>query len=599
MEVLNEFEILMLTGGSVGMLAVNLENMFGRQIEVMVKQKALDAQSRQVELPSTLNWTRLALDDLILSSSPLALGLLPFTMSLHSSPPRFILHPSTPLQPSNAQEKLQLISPPPSSFKKRLLATGVDERLLSLHTSKKSKLNDDSTSGYATPPLTSSPAKEGPFAIDASTSSSSPPISASSSAPKSLLPIRTPPKPSSILQNRRFAQRPNISSTPPRDAPSSSASSFVPTETLHAPVLTPSVTYIFGRSRHHAPLLPIATALPSQLLPLPLPLTSSKPYLLPLPRSANHASRTHCVLQLSSPSLLRISVLGQNGVRINGKRVTAGSLVWLDQEKTKVKGPGDCDVKLGFWGGIQVVVPWPRVERKALEREARAPSSPLTDGSGSGEEMEEEMEGEDGDVSDIDLGREELAVEEDEDDEEEEEDAQSEEEEDLPVIASRNKPSAFASLPPSSPPPMHLLSSPPLPSRTYSLSPSPSPSPQKEPASSRQSSIAIRPLPATVDLAAMMASTLVFSHQTSISLKDLTRLVLEGQPSLKRNVEEDVQVWEEWVGQELQGAEMWGRIERKGKVSFDSISSSAHPDRSKLSNWRLTCSSLLLSLRVA
>lgn len=75
-----------------------------------------------------------------------------------------------------------------------------------------------------------------------------------------------------------------------------------------------------------------------------------------LPRSAKHASRLHCTVRIiaregpSEKYKVQIKVLGQNGMRIQGKRYTKERVVTLEAS------PG-MELDLGFWGwNARVVV---------------------------------------------------------------------------------------------------------------------------------------------------------------------------------------------------------------------------------------------------
>ena len=94
-------------------------------------------------------------------------------------------------------------------------------------------------------------------------------------------------------------------------------------------------------------------------------------------------------------------------------------------------------------------------------------------------------------------------------------------------------------------------------------------------------------MPDDVDLPALIASTVVFSGSSKLSLPDLVKHMLEvscsltvaarvsvygaepqSQPSLKEHGDEDA--WTKWVGFEVDGNRMFGKVERHGKVSYTS-----------------------------
>ncbi|WVQ75355.1 hypothetical protein IAR50_004974 [Cryptococcus sp. DSM 104548] len=75
--------------------------------------------------------------------------------------------------------------------------------------------------------------------------------------------------------------------------------------------------------------------------------------------------------------------------------------------------------------------------------------------------------------------------------------------------------------------------------------------------------------PAEVDLPAIIASTVVFSGISKLSLPDLVRHMLESQGHLKEQAEE--KQWTVWVEDVLENNPMFGKVERSGKDS------SGHP----------------------
>ncbi|ODN91397.1 hypothetical protein L198_05911 [Cryptococcus wingfieldii CBS 7118] len=78
-----------------------------------------------------------------------------------------------------------------------------------------------------------------------------------------------------------------------------------------------------------------------------------------------------------------------------------------------------------------------------------------------------------------------------------------------------------------------------------------------------------RPPPADVDLPAIIASTVVFSGISKLSLPDLVRHMLESQGHLKDQGDE--KQWTIWVEDVLEDNPMFGKVERSGKDS------SGHP----------------------
>lgn len=74
--------------------------------------------------------------------------------------------------------------------------------------------------------------------------------------------------------------------------------------------------------------------------------------------------------------------------------------------------------------------------------------------------------------------------------------------------------------------------------------------------------IEIPPVPENLDLPALLASTVVFSGSSKLSLPDLVRSLLESQPSLR---EYSTQVWSVWASRELESNSMFGKITRNGR----------------------------------
>ncbi|ORX38955.1 hypothetical protein BD324DRAFT_617972 [Kockovaella imperatae] len=71
------------------------------------------------------------------------------------------------------------------------------------------------------------------------------------------------------------------------------------------------------------------------------------------------------------------------------------------------------------------------------------------------------------------------------------------------------------------------------------------------------------PLPAGTDLPALLASTVVFSGSSKLSLPDLVKHMLESQPSLREQGSESQ--WEHWCSGVLDKNAMFGKVQRHGK----------------------------------
>ncbi|KAL7411816.1 hypothetical protein BDY24DRAFT_416730 [Mrakia frigida] len=506
------------------------------------------------------------------------------------------------------------------SFKDRLMFKKKTPLMASNHSTK-------IKSGYATP-STSSPAKtlavgsgrkegrenrEGGGGRAKNHHLLSPPTSSSSST--ALFVSSSPPrthKPSTtktLLANPRA----NLSSL--------LASSSVPPPpsllTLTLPSLVLSTPLILGRRLKHPTRLSSSTAFIQTNLQTTNQATTTLKHL-PLPRHALHASRLHCIVQPLSHGIVRVVVLGQNGMKVMGKRVKMGETVVVDvgkggevraepteggragfvlrpgrMEKGSVNANG---LRLDFWG-VKVVMPWGEVVAPVQKEEAgdkmasrdERSSSPLTEE----DDEDVEMKG---------------AAAEDSEEEEDGSDAED------GTRGGQRRPQPFSSLPPSSPPPLDFLSShdtqrssfspeplslslfpssPPSthhhttnthpstpPNKTYNddvpnsspasshhsyvFSPPPSPSSHTDDAPTHTLTEPLGPIPGGTDLPSLLSSTLVFSHQTSMSLPDLVRAVLEAQPGLRELGREEE--WRGWCAGVLEQVEgMFGRIERKGK----------------------------------
>ncbi|WVR09228.1 hypothetical protein IAU60_006292 [Kwoniella sp. DSM 27419] len=73
----------------------------------------------------------------------------------------------------------------------------------------------------------------------------------------------------------------------------------------------------------------------------------------------------------------------------------------------------------------------------------------------------------------------------------------------------------------------------------------------------------VLPVPDEVDLPAIIASTVVFSGSSKLSLPDLVKHMLEAQPSLKEHGPEST--WSKWVHATLEAYPMFGKVDRHGK----------------------------------
>lgn len=490
------------------------------------------------------------------------------------------------------------------------------------HAAGQRKAQTKVVSGYATPtssspvrPATRDSRQQHASSDDATPSSPVAPrndkvlsLSAAELASSSPLPSLGAPTDASPVS-------PSLSQPPPPTTSTRPSSSSKPDEVLHAPLpLSMTHTFLLGRTRSAHPLAPK----PFRQIPPDVVHALRKPYnailRLPLPRSATHASRVHVVVELVRPDLARVLVLGQNGARVNGRRIAAGQTVVVDAaERGEVRAEGadggvlkagrkdagaaSGGLRIGFWG-VEVVLQWPVVEKRAAVDAQAADVALSSDAEKTESEVRSSSSDDDDRSDDMDV---------DTDDEN-------------AYLSVSRPPSSM--LPPSSPPPaLSLSSSPqrrPVLAGTPSLSPSSSladrsspprptlasskpvlfsrpaapaepirtvvpPAPPKPtkpsmpppsfkpepkeapvPTAPRPPPKPTRPAPDGVDLPSLLSSALVFSHVTSLAVPDLVRAVLETSPSLKEQGTTDE--WEAWVFEEVNKGGMWGRVIRRGKV---------------------------------
>lgn len=204
------------------------------------------------------------------------------------------------------------------------------------------------------------------------------------------------------------------------------------------------------------------------------------------------------------------------------------------KESVLRKGGGEREgrLRVGFWGGEVVV------EIQCVGRERRKVA---------GKKVPEVLLVDEEELSSVSSLSSSSSEEEEDEDEEEEEDDQEEdeEEEDTEAECSDSEPELI-----------HRASSP-----THS---DPSLTPQKPTLPIPCRPIAPSPPPQGIDLASLLSSALVFSRQTSLTLADLTKAVLEANPALLDKGQRAR--WESWLEAELEAGSMWGRIVRVGKV---------------------------------
>lgn len=258
-------------------------------------------------------------------------------------------------------------------------------------------------------------------------------------------------------------------------------------------VMETGYTYVFGRHRHRDTLVESTSTLPpsisSRLSPVSKPVRT-----IFLPRQASHASRLHATVEyVSTQDELRIVVSGQNGLKVVSKsmkrRVSNGQTVTVERED---------QIKLDFYG-CTVLLRFPTLAQKDTMALFSPNSSPVS------RPICDSLPPSSPPIGPI--------SEHDEDDDEDERKAINRASSPLSPIP--DKPMSLTDIDlvvksemleqvnaqPSSPRPK---------SRTIS--------PVKE---------MVMPVPADIDLAALIASTVVYSGSSKLSLPDLVKHILE------------------------------------------------------------------------
>lgn len=298
------------------------------------------------------------------------------------------------------------------------------------------------------------------------------------------------------------------SSSPRRDLASSPTRTrervTVKGEVEHDIMLEIGTALIFGRHRHRptstitaSAKTDLRSAVPNHLIHL-LHDSSSSAQTIHLSRHASHSSRVHAVVETISSNSARIVVVGQNGLRV----LSSGRARRLVQGQRLIVERDEEGVELDFYGsGVRLA--FPDVEEEGRERlftpppriygdGVEAPASPESTMPPSSPPLLEEMEMGSRGSSPLSSAsvegrheKEEMMAEEDHKEVREE------------IIE--------AVLP-----------------ITSSISATPPPE--------------ILPLPVNVDLPAILASTVVFSGSSKLSLPDLVKHMLEVSPPFKLHV---------------------------------------------------------------
>lgn len=330
-------------------------------------------------------------------------------------------------------------------------------------------------------------------------------------------------------------------------------------------MLTEDAHLLFGRHRERAHR-PATLPLPAQLkqyVECPGRITRH----VILDRSARHASRQHALVELVADKV-RIVVLGQNGMRVR----TASGITRLARGSVAEYEAG-AELELDFYGAAvalrtheRLFTPEPEQKHEQLEP-AQRPASDL--------DLELDLRSRDSPLSLPPSSPPVMGMDLDEDEDEDDEELSDPEDEEDEVLSPPSPPSP-ASRPLTPPPPalvevkQEMLEQPasragtPKPTTPKASTPRP-----KSRAATPVVAAEAPPLPAGLDLPALLASTVVFSGSSKLSLPDLVRSLLESQPSMRDHGDEAT--WALWAGAELESNAMFGKVSRNGKDS------SGHP----------------------
>ena len=271
------------------------------------------------------------------------------------------------------------------------------------------------------------------------------------------------------------------------------------------------VTYVFGRHRHHDDQMKTTTTLPVHIASS-LHDRSAPVKTVFLPRTASHASRLHAVVEyMPEIDSLRIHTLGQNGVTVRAgltkRRLQKGENMDIERQAT---------IRIDFHGCTASISLPARtaeeVERSArlLEEKERALHAALFDSSSS--PMREPLSSLPPSSPPVGLD--------DEDEDMSEGDEQDRSSSPLSAMSDDNadevafevKAEALEISLPSTPAPQPRQEV---------------PKPRSRAASPVKEARIVPPVPADIDLPALIVSTIVFSNSSKLSLPDLVKHMLE------------------------------------------------------------------------
>ncbi|KAK8846519.1 hypothetical protein IAR55_005605 [Kwoniella newhampshirensis] len=377
----------------------------------------------------------------------------------------------------------------------------------------------------------------------------------------------------------------------------------------HDIVLEKGTTVVFGRHRHNQMTSSSTTTLESTI-PKNLSHLVAHPTndatVVHLSRHASHASRVHAAVELVEVNVIRVIVIGQNGLRLRVAGQKKG--VRLLQGQRYDLALMDEAAELDFFGCRAMVrtrekdstrvVMEEEQEQEQERRERLFSSSPMSPIPAQRLELASSLPPSSPPMMmGMDLDDELSEPEEDSQIDVQHEDQDQDQDQDITASIDAGSSHSRDSSPLSPPSEAHLdlgpsLSSPrgdnsPLPVEPTAISEKTIKAEQLETVLTGQTDASThghghghtrsisracspaRPVPSDVDLPAIIASTVVFSGSSKLSLPDLVKHMLEAQPSLKEYGDEPR--WTVWVEEQVESNPMFGKVERHGKDS------SGHP----------------------
>ncbi|KAK6904515.1 hypothetical protein I203_105329 [Kwoniella mangroviensis CBS 8507] len=350
----------------------------------------------------------------------------------------------------------------------------------------------------------------------------------------------------------------------------------------HELVLEEGMTLIFGRHRHKqsnakSSSSSLSSTIPSHLLTL-LNHPENESRVIHLSKDASHASRVHAAIELVKQNTIRMIVIGQNGMKVKVTKKKRGVRL-LQNQKFDLALSSTQSVELDFFGSKVLVKLQP--QEKEEERERLFSSSPVKSlrmDMGMGSSMPPSsppmvsMEMDDDDVlsepEEVVLPQQPQSLEiviqaQSQKPQEDEEDRQSRQSSPLsPPSEPRHSPLPQVEDEPITTQVTEEEEKQVKAERIESISHT-SHGHGHGHGSRANTPVVTPPVPSDLDLPAIIASTVVFSGSSKLSLPDLVKHMLESQPSLKEHGSE--KIWSSWVHDALEGNRMFGKVERHGK----------------------------------